>query len=131
MASGKPFTYGFGSSPVPVIFEPGVWLENDRSKTHRDLLDALLGDPDLARLYWALSQIDEETRSSLRVSPGIAQLLPLASMLDFYGEEIRIRSGRVQVPGGPEAESAWAHLVGASPSSPGDFVIGLLTKDDG
>ena len=90
-----------------------------------------MSDPELARLYWALAQIDEETRSALRVSPGIEKLLPLAPLLDFYGEQLRIRSGRVLVPGGPQAESAWEHLVGVSPHSPGEFVIALLTKDDG
>ena len=110
---------------------PSVWMENDRNKNHKDLLDALLGDPDLARLYWALAQIDEETRSALRDSPGLEKLLPLAPLLDFYGEQLRIRSGRVLVPGGPPAESAWENLVGVSPHSPGDFVIALFTKDDG
>ena len=129
--SGKPFVYPYSSTQLPVMFNPGIWMENDRNKNHRDLLDALLGDPQLARLYWALAQIDDETRSSLRVSPGIEKLLPLAPLLDFYGEQIRIRSGRVQVPGGPQAESAWEHLTGVSPRAPGDFVYALLTQDAG
>lgn len=128
---GKPFVYPFGQTQLPVIFSADVWLENDRDKNHKDLLDALLGDPSLARLYWGLAQIDAETRSFLRVSPGLAKLLPLAPLLDFYGAQLRIRSGRVLVPGGPAAESAWAHLVGVKPDNPGDFVLALLTKDDG
>lgn len=131
LGNGKPFVYQFGNSELPVIFGTGVWLENDRNKNHKDLLDALLGDPQLARLYWGLSQIDEETRSALRVSPGLAKLLPFAPLIDFYGAQLRIRSGHVLVPGGPQAESAWERLVGASPSSPGDFVPELLSKDDG
>ncbi|MGA3327740.1 MAG: hypothetical protein ABSF45_25045 [Terriglobia bacterium] len=131
LQDGKPFVYPFSSTQLPVLFDSGVWMENDRNKNHKDLLDALLGDAALARLYWALAQIDEETRSALRVSPGIERLLPLAPQLDFYGEQLRIRSGRMLVPGGPQAESAWEHLVGVSPHSPGEFVIALLTKDDG
>ncbi len=131
LQSGKPFVYPFGQTQLPVMFDAGLWMENDRNKTHRDLLDALLGDPALARLYWALAQIDEETRNSLRAAPGIDKLLPLAPLLDFYGEQIRIRSGRVQVPGGPRSESAWENIVGVSPRSPGDFVVALLSKDDG
>ena len=131
LQDGKPFVYPFSSTQLPVLFDAGAWMENDRNKNHKDLLDALLGDPELARLYWALAQIDEETRSSLRANPGIERLLPLAPLLDFYGEQLRIRSGRVLVPGGPQAESAWEHLVGVSPHSPGEFVIALFTKDDG
>ncbi len=131
LQNGKPFVYPYSTTQLPVLFDAGVWMENERNKNHKDLLDALLSDPELARLYWALAQIDEETRTSLRVSPGIEKLLPLAPLLDFYGEQLRIRSGRVQVPGGPPAESAWQHLVGVSPHSPGEFVVALLTKDDG
>ena len=86
----------------------------------------------LPRLYWALAQIDEETRSALRESLRASRNSCLyAPLLDFYGEQLRIRSGRVLVPGGPQAESAWEHLVGASPHSPGEFVIALFSKDDG
>ena len=131
LQSGKPFVYPFGSTQLPVLFDARVWMENDRNKNHKDLLDALLGDPDLPRLYWALAQIDEETRSALRKNPGIDKLLPYAALLDFYGEQLRIRSGQVLVPGGPQAESGWEHLVGASTHSPGDFVLALLSKDDG
>jgi hypothetical protein len=119
LQDGKPFVYPYGNTQVPVLFDSGVWLQYDRNKNHKDLLDALLGDPELARLYWALAQIDEETRSALRLNPGIERLLPLAPLLDFYGEQLRIRSGRVLVPGGSQAESAWQNLVGASPHSPG------------
>ncbi len=131
LQDGKPFVYPFSNTQLPLLFDAGAWMENDRNKNHKDLLDALLGDPELARLYWSLAQIDEETRSALRVAPGIEKLLPLAPLLDFYGEQLRIRSGRVLVPGGAQAESAWEHLVGVSPHSPGGFVMALLTKDDG
>jgi len=131
LQSGKPFVYPFNNTQLPILFDARVWMENDRNKNHKDLLDALLGDPDLPRLYWALAQIDEETRSALRVNPGIEKLLPYAALLDFYGEQLRIRSGQVLVPGGPQAESAWEHLVGANTHSPGDFVIALLSKDGG
>ena len=131
LQTGKPFVYRYSNTPLPVLLESGVWRQNDRNRNHKDLLDTLTGDPALARLYWALAQIDEETQSALRVSPGLQSLLPLAPVLDFYGEQLRIRSGRVVVPGGPKAESAWENLVGVSPHSPGDFVIALFTKDNG
>ena len=95
------------------------------------LIDALLRDLSLARLYWALGRTDAETRAALEHSPGLGKLLPFAADLDFYGSHIRVRSGRVIVPGGPPAESGWKDLVGASPESPGEFVPRLLAKDKG
>ncbi len=45
LQTGKPFVYPFSSTQLPVLFDAGVWMENDRNKNHKDLLDALLGDP--------------------------------------------------------------------------------------
>ena len=128
----KPFAYPFPSSQVPVLFSPSDWTASDKNrKEEGDLVDALLRDPALARLYWALARIDENTRTFLRQSPGLEKLVPLASVLDFYGGHISIRSERVVVPGGAPAEFAWKDLVGASPNSPGEFVTRLLAKDEG
>lgn len=131
LQSGKPFTYPFGDTLVPVLFDAGAWLGGEKNKGHADLLDALLADPQLARLYWALAQMDEETRSALRSSPGLQELLPLAPMLDFYGQQFRIHSGSVLVPGGPKAEAAWHSIIGVSPHSPGEFVMALFSKKTG
>src|SRR5205814_9046536 len=68
---------------------------------------------------------------SVQQSVRLEILLRLAVDLDFYGSQIRIRSGHVQVPGGSRAEADWKDLVGASPSSPNDFVPRLLAKDNG
>ncbi len=129
----RTFTYSFPSTPVPVMFRARDWLalSTYRKKNKGDLLDAMLHDQNLDRLYWAMSRIDVETRVSLRHSPGLKTLLPLASALDFYGSQLSIRSGRVQVPGGPGAERAWQELVEANPKSSGEFVDHLLTRDHG
>src|SRR3989475_8727194 len=133
LQGGNPFVYPFGASRVAVLFTESDWMtaSKQNGKGTKDLVDALLRDPALARLYWAMARIDAETRVSLRQSPGLRKLLPSASVLDFYGSHICIRSGRVIVPGGTEAESAWKDLVGASPESPGEFVSKLLAKDKG
>lgn len=138
LQGGKPFVYPFPTSHVPVLLEPADWVANakikKRDQTIRqndDLLDSLVRDPRLARLYWAMARMDLNTRRYLQRSPGLAKLIPLAPVLDFYGSDIYIRSGRVVVPGGTRAESAWKSLVGASPSSPSAFVTHLLAKDEG
>ncbi len=126
----KPFVHLFPSSNVPVLFSANDWTSLDRSK-NGDVIDSILRDPSLARLYWALARVDENTRRFLRQSPGLEKLLPLAPVLDFYGSHIYIPSTRLLVPGGAPAETAWKNLVGASPDSPREFVMHLLAKDEG
>src|SRR5258708_10392046 len=91
----------------------------------------LLGDPELARFYWALARMDAETLSALRQLHVLKKMVPQAAALDFYGSHICIRSGRVVVPGGSVAAPAWKELVGASPDSPGEFIPKLFAKDSG
>lgn len=123
---GATFTYSVASSEVPVLFSPEDWARGEQ-----DVVDTLVEDPALARLYWALSNIEGKTREELWRSLGLQKLLPLAPVLDFYGSHLYIRSGRVVVPGGIPAEPAWKELVGASPESPSDFALRLLEKDEG
>jgi len=125
------FVYPFAASPVPVLFSPNDWMIGERRRASDDFLDLLLDDRGLARFYWAMSHLDRETRDALRQSPGLAKLAPLGAVLDFYGSYICIRSGRVEVPGGSAAESAWRDLVGAHPESAGEFTLRLLSRDRG
>jgi hypothetical protein len=133
LAKNSSFSYPYPSSTVPVLLSAQDWTsvavwKRSRGETP---LDALLHDSNLARLYWAFSRVDPETQRSLRSSPGLKRLVAYGAVLDFYGGEIAIRSGRVQVPGGSDAETAWRELVGASPRSPGEFVLRLVEKDHG
>lgn len=134
LQGGKPFEYPFAATRVPALSEQREWIsasKKNEKQSGRDVLDTLLRDPAVARLYWAFSRLDPETRSALRRSPGIKKLVPFSTALSFYGSHICVRSGRVLVPGGASSEAAWKDLVGASPDSPGDFVQKLLAKDRG
>ena len=122
----KPFAFPFTVSQVPLLFSAGDWAQGGG-----DVLDAMLDDPMLARLYWAIARMDTETGARLRQFAKISNLLPFASILDFYSSHISIRNGRIVVPGGAAAEPAWKELAGASPDSPKEFVARLLAKDDG
>ena len=130
---GKPFSYPYSASPVPVLFDEGAWVKaaNKKNSGDKHLLDVLLDDPFLARLYWAFAHLDPETRSALQQTAGLERLSPHSAVLDFYGSHISIRSGHVMVPGGAGSEQAWKELVGAGPESPGEFVAHLLAKDKG
>lgn len=134
LQTGKPFEYQISSSPVPVLFNEADWTRasvKDSKTDGKDLLDTILDDPAVARLYWALSRMDPDTSRFLQQSIGIQKLLPYGAVLDFYGREICVHDGRVLVPGGETAEQAWRALVGASPTSPASFVFRLLAKDKG
>jgi len=129
----RAFSYPYPSSQVPLLFKEEQWRSAVKPNKRRsyNLVELLLYHPALSRLYWALSRIDPETRDALQQSVGLKKLLPLAADLDFYGSQICIRSGRVEVPGGPATVADWKDLVGADPRSPGDFVTTLLAKDNG
>jgi len=128
-----PFAYSFSGSRVPVLLGEKQWIlanpGNDRDA--RVLLDALLRDRKLAQLYWAIYRNDPETRSSLALEVGLPKLLPFAGILELYGSQMCIRSGRLLVPGGVSAESRWKDLVGADPQAPKEFIPQLLKKDKG
>jgi len=132
LGGGKPFVYHYASAQVPVLFSASDWTQADpKLRRGNDLLNALLDDPVLARLYWAMARMDGETAEAFKQFAGIQRLLPFAPVLDFYGSHILIRNGRVSVPGGASAEAAWKSLAGADPGSAKDFVARLLAKDDG
>jgi hypothetical protein len=133
LAKGETFTYAYPSSQVPVLFSEPEWRNISSAKVRglQSLVDILLHEPAIDRLYWALSNTDAETRNALQRSPGLGRLLPYGPVLDFYGTQLCIRDGRVLVPGGQAAESSWHELANASPRSPGDFVLGLVSTDNG
>jgi hypothetical protein len=134
LQQGKPFEYPYAPSRVPLLFSESDWMGagNKREQQYsKDVLDVLLHDPAIARLYWAFSRLDPETRGTLQRTLGLRKLVPHSSALDFYGNYLCIREGKVLVPGGDSAESAWASLVGVNPRSPAEFVDNLLSKDTG
>jgi hypothetical protein len=131
LQKGVPFHYSFPSSRVPVLLRESEWMTLNRKHTADNLIDLLVRDPEIARLYWAMSRNDDETNLALARSPGLWKMLAYAPVLDFYGNQISIRAGRVMVPGGNKAEPVWRELVGANPENPGEFVIHLISKDNG
>jgi len=133
LQKNQPFTYSFPASRVPIILTEAEWRAASGEKLNPGdpLLDLILHDPSLARLYWALSRMDDQTRQDLVRSAGLRSLLPFGPVLDFYGGQICIRSESVTVPGGAKAEAAWQELVGASPQAPGEFAFRLISKDMG
>jgi hypothetical protein len=133
LQKGVPFVYPYAPSRVPVLFHESDWtgLSTGQKRGYVNVLDQILNDPSVARLYWALTKTDSETRVALLHSPGLRRLLPYAATFDFYGSQITIRNGHVVVPGEAWTQVTWKDLVGVSPENPGDFVPRLLAKDNG
>jgi len=127
------FSYPFPSSEVPLLFKEADWKAAIKSSRRRNYegLEMFLYHPGAARLYWALSRLDPHTRAVLEQSVGLKRLLPLSADLDFYGSQIWVRNGQVEVPGGAKAVGDWKDLVGGDPNNPADFVTKLLSKDNG
>jgi hypothetical protein len=134
LQGGAPFAHAYHGARVPLLFTEADWTtaskRNEREGS-TNLLDVMMRDPAIARLYWAISRLDPDTRAVLRQTIGFRRLTPYAPVLDFYGSRLCVRSGKVVVPGGSSAEAAWKDLVGADPQSPGDFVLKLVAKDRG
>jgi hypothetical protein len=134
LQGGKPFEYKYPSTRVPVMFTESEWTtasKRNHKESSKDLVDTILNDRSVARLYWAMSKMDPETRDFLERNGGVRKLLPYGALLDFYGSHLSVRNGRVLVPGGRQAEAAWNDLVGEKADTPADFVPKLLSKDKG
>jgi hypothetical protein len=133
LAEKKPFAYEYPSSALPVLFTQEDWTNvRGAYAGHRgDVIDALLVDPMLSRVYWAFARMDDQTRGYLRQSVGIAKLLRYAPVFDFYSTQLLVRSGRVMVPGGAAAEPVWQELVGSPVTNPAEFIVNLMAKDQG
>src|ERR1700749_5101349 len=60
LQEGKPFGYSVPTSRVPLIFTEADWISASRrnkSGENKDLIDTLIHDPILARLYWAMGRV--------------------------------------------------------------------------
>src|SRR6185312_11283096 len=117
-------------TPIPVLFTSAEWLGNGKY-TSKSVVDSLLRDPGLARLYWSLARMDDPTSRFLEQSIGIKKLIAFGPVLDFYGGHISVRDGGVIVPGGAKGENAWKDLVGTSPRNAVDFLSRMFVKDEG
>ena len=119
---------------VPGLLPPAAWeAVLGRGVAPNDLAAAVLRDRQAAFLYQGLFALDDET---LEFFAGNSALLTAvhrrsAGVLAAYSEGIRVRNGRVEVPGGTAAERAWETALGASPADPARFVASLLESGGG
>jgi hypothetical protein len=124
-----------GPERVPGLLPLRTW---QRAVFARDipsdgLAAAILRDRQASFLYQGLFALDEATLGSFAGDPALVGAVYKQSAAAFaaYSDGIRIRGGRVQLPGGPPAEAAWERILGASAGDPARFVPSLLERDQG
>ncbi|MEW5983210.1 MAG: hypothetical protein AB1806_12695 [Acidobacteriota bacterium] len=119
---------------VPLPLSEVSWEKMLRSGRETPLLVRILRDRNAALLYYGLSALDGPTREWLESRPGLLRALRSdrrAALMAAFGRSLRVRDGRIQVPGGPAAEPFWAALVGERPDVPERFFLRLLDGDRG
>ena len=114
---------------VPLPLDPSVWRETllQRNVSDADLAGAIFSERSTALLYHGLAALDDETLAW--VGPERETLVHLrrnAAVFAPFGRSVKVRAGRVAVPGGADAEAIWAALVGGDPAQPAAFVQRLI-----
>lgn len=127
---GESFSIPYDPNYLPVEFGKSYWLSGAK-KVEGDFIDVFLADPSMARLYVALGKMHRPTAEALKSAIEVQRLKNFAHVLDFFGETMEIRDGKVVVPGGAAAENVWRDIVGAPPTDPVKFLQTLIEADDG
>ena len=98
LRDGKPFNYPYAPSAVPILFSDKDWSLGDKAAKNArpdDLLDLLVRDPLVARLYWALSRVDTDYPRRSAAIRGAAETASLRTDPRFlwqrYRDSIRSR----------------------------------------
>ena len=114
---------------VPLPLDASIWRETLLTRQVRDseIIPAILSERTSALLYHGLAALDDDTLGWL--GPDRETLLHLrrnAGTFAAFGRSIRVRGGRVSVPGGTDAEPVWSAVVGAEVTRPSAFVQRLI-----
>jgi predicted Zn-dependent protease len=134
LQDGKSYTLEIPYESVPIYPNEKLWREafyaND--KDPGGFATALLRMPAMARLYVGLSLLDTKSVSALLSAVNIKGLYDnYGDLLFLYAPALALQGAHAAVPGGPNAESIWARLLGGRPDQPGAFFRALLDRDDG
>ncbi|MEO7192728.1 MAG: hypothetical protein ABI051_16895 [Vicinamibacterales bacterium] len=83
--------------------------------------------------YLGLMGLDEDTLMYLNSQPRLVRKIGEESGGAFaaFGRSLHVKTGAVQVPGGPEWLPVWEQLVSSRANQPPDFMLSLLSADGG
>jgi hypothetical protein len=117
--------------PLPLGTDAWTALLGDAARDGA-IVTEILSDRSAGLLYYGVSALDGETQRALASDQEtLAHLRRHAGTTAAFGRAIRIRDGRVVVPGGRDAEAMWQHAIGVSPTQPGRFIRSVFDGDRG
>jgi hypothetical protein len=119
---------------VPLPLTPSLWCDAilERPVPDTELVAAILSSRQTALLYYGLSALDEETLGWLATDrEALAHIRKHSGAFSAFGRSVRVRGGRVLVPGGSGAAPLWQRVIGADPANPRAFVRALFQSDRG
>ncbi len=117
---------------VPLPLSPDLWRNTilQGAGGGEDLVTAILKDRRAALLYVGLSALDDETLTWLQSqAPTLVHIRKFPEIFAAFGRSLRVRGGRIDVPGGDEAEPLWTSIVGVDPGRPDAFVQRIISGD--
>jgi hypothetical protein len=119
--------------PLPLPFERWAAEVLGAKVTPDDLFNAIIRSRETSLLYYGVQTMTSDTRRYLATSPGIVQWLHgRSSIVAAFGAAFRVGAdGRVNVPGGVEAEELWEALAEEKVTEPARFARGLFGRDAG
>src|SRR5262245_4229455 len=125
LENGTPFVLRIVDQRVPVIFDEEVWLERvlEIPGFRSGLLEAMLENPAVARLYSSLTAMNDEAQLLvLRVAEPKQLLERYSDLLAAYGAALSVVHGRILLPGGDDAAPVWQQFVGPNPKDSHAFI---------
>jgi hypothetical protein len=121
-----------GSEQVPLPLNHELWTDVilQVQIQQRALVSAILRDRRAALIYYGLSALDDETLQWMAANRGrLVHIRKYPEIFAAFGRSLRIRDGRVIVPGGTDAESLWRSLIGVDPAQADAFVERVIAGD--
>lgn len=119
---------------APLPLDPSIWRDTilKRDVPDAGLFSAILSDRRTALLYHGLASLDDETLGWLGPEHEVIEhLLRHAGVFARGADSLRIKAGRVVVPGGADADPVWERVIGAPPANPAAFIRRLFGAAEG
>jgi hypothetical protein len=120
---------------VPAYLPHRTWesVALDHEEFAGSWFTAILGNRRLALFYYGLASIDRQTLAYLGARPDLLRDIAehRSHLFATFGRSLRVRDGRMQVPGGPDAVASWEAVAGERVTKPVEFMGEVLGRDGG
>lgn len=119
---------------VPIPLSIATWRELLGSTvTESTLVGAVLQNRRAALLCYGLLQLDRETLSTVAGDAGLIRRLyeRRSGVFAAFAQVLRVRDGRLVLPGGEDTALTWAAMVGEPLTDPVRAITALVDADDG